>query len=212
MVDSAGKIDLYIFGAVTASISHEIKNRMAVINEHAGLMEDRIHMAETGGDINLERMKHSASKIKQQISLADSIIGNMNRFAHSIDKPRQQIDLYDSAMLAGALFERLASAKEISIEMPEPASPVILDTSFFHVLGLIWMCLNTASDLAPAKSAVTVTCGPEGGDAGLCFAIDGAAAPQTSEAVPKEIKTLADEISAEARWDPERNAIVVSFQ
>jgi hypothetical protein len=32
---------LQFFGKMTASISHEIKNVLAIINENAGLLEDR---------------------------------------------------------------------------------------------------------------------------------------------------------------------------
>jgi C4-dicarboxylate-specific signal transduction histidine kinase len=211
MADPVGKIDLNIFGAVTASVSHEIKNRMAVINEHAGLMEDRIHMAEMGSDMNIERMKQSASKIKQQITLTDSIITNMNRFAHSVDKARQQIDLHDAVMLADALFKRIASAKEISIEAPKPDSPVILETSFFHLLGLIWMCLKAAIDIAPAKSTVTIMCGHKGGDAGLYFVLDKETGGDINETILDDVKMLANALAAEARLDLEKNTIIVRF-
>jgi hypothetical protein len=42
---------------MTASISHEIKNVMAIINESAGLLEDYSLMAEKGMPIDPERLK-----------------------------------------------------------------------------------------------------------------------------------------------------------
>ena len=38
--DSIGGSGLQFFGKVSASISHELKNVLAIINENAGLLED----------------------------------------------------------------------------------------------------------------------------------------------------------------------------
>ena len=42
---------LQFFGKMTASISHEIKNVLAIINENAGLLEDLALMADRGAEI-----------------------------------------------------------------------------------------------------------------------------------------------------------------
>ena len=39
---------LRFFGKITASVTHEIKNALATINENAGLMTDYIEMAARG--------------------------------------------------------------------------------------------------------------------------------------------------------------------
>ncbi|NNG12708.1 MAG: sensor histidine kinase, partial [Halobacteria archaeon] len=38
--------ELRYFGKVTASISHELKNVLAILNEHTGLLQDLTAMAE----------------------------------------------------------------------------------------------------------------------------------------------------------------------
>jgi hypothetical protein len=38
--DSLGRQGLQFFGKISASVSHEIKNVLAVIGENAGLLED----------------------------------------------------------------------------------------------------------------------------------------------------------------------------
>ena len=55
---------LSFFGAMTASISHEIKNRMAVINEQAGLLEDLVLMSKKGKALEAERLLQLAGKVK----------------------------------------------------------------------------------------------------------------------------------------------------
>jgi len=44
---------LRFFGKIVASISHEIKNVMAIINEKAGLIKDLTLMAEKGVESDL---------------------------------------------------------------------------------------------------------------------------------------------------------------
>ena len=78
---------LQFFGKMSASISHEMKNVMAIINENAGLLEDLTVMAEKGMPIDPERLKTQASRIMKQIRRGDDIIKGMNRFAHSVDEP-----------------------------------------------------------------------------------------------------------------------------
>ncbi len=42
---------LRFFGMINASISHEIKNVLAIISESAGLMEDLLLLAQKGGGL-----------------------------------------------------------------------------------------------------------------------------------------------------------------
>jgi signal transduction histidine kinase len=80
-----GEAGLQFFGKMSASISHEIKNALAIINESAGLLDDLSLRAERGIPVEPERLKKQAGNILKQIRRADGIIQNMNKFAHSID-------------------------------------------------------------------------------------------------------------------------------
>ncbi len=84
--ENTSEMGLQFFGRMSASISHEIKNVLAIINENAGLLEDFSLMADRGVPIDPGRLKTMAEKVKRQISRADGIIKNMNRLAHSIDE------------------------------------------------------------------------------------------------------------------------------
>ena len=54
------------FGKMSASISHEIKNALAIINENAGLLEDLTLLAEQGRPTDPERLKKLAGSIITQ--------------------------------------------------------------------------------------------------------------------------------------------------
>ncbi|WP_054693217.1 hypothetical protein [Desulfosarcina cetonica] len=81
------------FGEISASISHELKNVLAIVNENAGLLDDMVRMSEQGLCLAPERVSRAALSIIRQVARGDRIIKNMNRFAHSADLPREDLDI-----------------------------------------------------------------------------------------------------------------------
>ena len=69
-----GNAGLEFFGKVSASISHDIKNVLAVINENAGLLEDFCLMAEKGKPLDPSRLKRLALDVKEQVRRGDGIV------------------------------------------------------------------------------------------------------------------------------------------
>ncbi len=55
--DIIAETGLQFFGEMSASISHEIKNVLAIVNENAGLLEDLTLMADRGKPIDPARLK-----------------------------------------------------------------------------------------------------------------------------------------------------------
>ena len=143
-----GETGLQFFGKMSASISHEIKNVLAIINENAGLLEDITLMEKKGIPLDPERIRIVAGKIKAQIGRADRIVKNMNSFAHSVDELDGHIDVNELLELLAALSLRFASMRGVTLG-PEPVSgPVIISCNPFLLENLVWSCLDFAMDLA----------------------------------------------------------------
>ena len=83
--DPIGQQELHYFGMVSASVSHELKNVLAILNENAGLLQDFAAMAEQGLPLDPDRIRRLAATMLGQIDRGDAIINRMNRFAHSAD-------------------------------------------------------------------------------------------------------------------------------
>jgi len=133
---------LQFFGRMSASISHEIKNVLAIINENAGLLEDFSLMADRGMPIDPGRLKTMAEKVKLQISRADGIIKNMNRLAHSIDETITTVDLDQTIELFMALTDRFTVMRGVKVELQLPGSPLTIPTAPFFLMNLLWLCLD----------------------------------------------------------------------
>lgn len=144
MSEPNGISSIRFFGKMMASISHEIKNRMAIINEQAGLLEDLTRMAAQGRELDISRLERMAESTKKQIALTDGIIQNMNRFAHSADNFLQPVDMDELLSLSVALSKRLAEAKNVHLNFTKEDRGVTVETSPFLLMQLIWLCINNS--------------------------------------------------------------------
>lgn len=142
--DSIGESGLRFFGKVSASIAHEIKNVLAIINENAGLLEDLTYAAQKGAAIDPERLSKACRQFSKQINRADQIVKNMSRFAHSVDQFKAQVNLHELAVLVGSLAGRLAAMRKLTIVVEPPEVVVMIDTNPFLLQNLLWLCLEYA--------------------------------------------------------------------
>ena len=149
-----GKEGLQFFGKMSASITHEIKNVLAIINENAGLLEDFTLMAEKGRPIEMERFKTVAGKIKNQVRRADGIVKNLSRFAHSADAFTEEIDLNEVLKFVVSLSGRLADMQGIALEQMHADRPVMVTTTPFCLQNLLCLCLDFAMEVTGTEKNI----------------------------------------------------------
>ncbi len=155
--------ELQFFGKMTASISHEIKNVMAIINESAGLLEDYTLMAEKGMPIKPDRLKTVSDRVTAQIGRANTITRNLNSLAHSVDEFQKSIGIKETLDLALGLCGRFADMRGVKLDFQPPADFPTVITSPFHFLNLIWQILDSAMDAADRDKTIHLSCetGPD---------------------------------------------------
>ena len=155
-LDVVYESSLQFFGKMNASISHEINNVLAIINENAGLLEDFAIMADKETPIDPARLKTMAGKILAQIKRADTMIKNMNKFAHSVDERIKYVDLNDLLELAVALSNRFASMRGVTLELDTSTNPLLITTNNFFLQNLLWQCLDFSMDAAGRGKTVSL--------------------------------------------------------
>ena len=142
--DIIAEAGLQFFGRISASISHELKNVLAIVNENAGLLEDLTLMADRGQPIDPARLKKMAKTVKKQIGRADEILKNMNRFAHSGDEAVAEVDLNQTLELFMALTERFRTMRGVEADLQLSANPLSIATAPFFLMNLLCLCLDFA--------------------------------------------------------------------
>jgi len=153
---SVSEEGLRFFGEMSASVSHEIRNKLAVINEKAGLVQDIALAMKSGRSIDPDRLALQAGKIIEQIRKANQIVGALSRLAHSVDRSGIRIDLADLIGLVVELYGRKAAQAEITIDAAVPADSVSLITSPFLLQGLIGACINLSMPRVDDSRIMTI--------------------------------------------------------
>ena len=199
------------FGKMSASISHEIKNALAIINENAGLLEDFTLLAGQGRPIDPERLKSLAGQIMKQVQRADGLVKRMNRFAHSADEPVKIIDLGEALELVASIAQRLAAMREARLDLVIPDQPVMVVANLFLLENIIWSCL----EFLLTENHKVVQLIPETTGEGARIRMVGQFPFPTdpAPAFPSEKeKALLEALKAELRLGPQVGELILSLQ
>jgi hypothetical protein len=148
MVDfpqTAGWGVLKFFGRISASISHELKNSLSIVNENAGLVEDLVLLSEKGRNLDIDRIKSLSGSIRRQVKRTDFIIRNMNKFAHSVDMEIKSVDIHEYLELITAVSARLLAARNITLQLASPQDRPSIMTSPIFLLYLLWHLIDCCS-------------------------------------------------------------------
>lgn len=207
-----GVAGLRFFGKMTASISHEIKNTLSIMNESAGLLDDLTVMAEKGMPLDPVRIKSHAGKIMKQIQRADGIVKLMNRFAHSVDEPVKSVDLFDMMEFVAALSARFASMRGVHLATPRPEKPITVQTNPFFLNHVLWMCLDFAMDKAGKGQTLVLAVGEEESRAMAIFKGLGVIGSSAEPSFLGEGSgTLMEMLGAEIEVDEKKGELVLSL-
>ena len=144
-------------GRMGASISHDIKNCLAIMNENAGLMSDHLMMAQKGVPLDTERFSGIVQRIEKQIGRADGIVKSFNNLSHSMDKPEQQIDLDEAVGLALGLGSRIIANKGIEVNHTQAAGRLYVNGSLFFLLFLIWSILENVTENLASGAVLNIS-------------------------------------------------------
>ena len=132
--------DIVFFGKISASISHELKNVMAIISEAAGFLDDLMKMAQAGKPLQLDMLQTCSREIMEEIQRGFDTIQQMNRFAHSVDDDVKQINLTEVTTLMLHIAGFLSIAAKVRFDPPLDAGPMI-ETNPFRMQNLIYQAI-----------------------------------------------------------------------
>ena len=108
---------IIFFGKITAAMTHEINNVLAIIKESAGLMQDIISMARDSDFPYLDKFQSTMAQIDKQVQRGINVTKKLNRFAHSADEPVAKIDLHELTDQIVSLSRRFARLKNVSLKL-----------------------------------------------------------------------------------------------
>ncbi len=201
---------LQFFGRVSASISHELKNVLAIVNENAGLLEDLTYMSEKGQPIDPARLIKMAETLKKQIGRADVILKNMNRFSHSIDEAVTEVDLNQMLELIAALNARHAAMRGVTVDLKLPKNTPAIRTAPFYLLNFLSLCLDFSMTASGEEKQVVLVVEEVADSALIRFRQLTGLAEERLAAFPSDHgKNLLAVLEAELTVEPDSKEVVV---
>ena len=125
-------------GRITASVTHEIQNVLAIIKENSGLMEDflLINQTEDLSDIE-EKLGRCINSIKKQAYRGVGLTSGLNGFAHITDNTQISVNVLDLVKKLISITERLFKQKNVSLSIIESEKPysIIIDPLLFQMVA-----------------------------------------------------------------------------
>jgi signal transduction histidine kinase len=160
-----GEDGLAFFGAITASVSHELNNVLSIIDQIAGLLEDQLATVRTGQPLRPERLQDIHGRIQKQTQRGIEIIRSLNRFAHSVDVPCCEFELADTLRNLLALTDRLAQLRRVRLEATYPPQALRMTGNPFLVQQAVFVGLRTFLTAAEPQTVIEIALGRSGDQA-----------------------------------------------
>ena len=206
------EVGLRFFGQITASISHEIKNCLAIMNENAGLLQDLILLSQKGKPLDPERIERIAGQINGQVRRADSVVKNLNQFAHSTDNLEKSLNLAEALSLTIALNHRLATNRGVALHFSDPKDACTVSISPFLFQYLMNRCLDVIIDVTGSGSRVDIMLQQKQGQTIVAFMLD----HRINDLEPlarfqKEIGMLLEQINCKLDWNKDQTELHLVF-
>lgn len=144
---------LKFFDKVNASISHELKNILAIISESAGFLNDLTDLAKQGENLKTSLIENCSESIAEDIQRGFATIKRMNKFAHSVDVPIKEIDILETLELTVKLSEFLSFSSKVQIINNDKDNksiltcPFLMQSSIYQILIFVYESIGPDGDV-----------------------------------------------------------------
>jgi signal transduction histidine kinase len=148
--------EVAFMGKVTAGVTHELKNVLAIIRESAGLMEDLLALSGDASFPLRDKFSTVLSKIGDQVVRGVDLTSRLNTFAHLPDETTSGLDLNEVAEQVVCLSQRFARLRGISLNVQPQEQSVIIVTNPLEIQMLLFQCVETLVKVSGKGSTITV--------------------------------------------------------
>ena len=151
--------EVAFFGKITAGITHELKNVLAIIRESSGLMGDIISISPEAVIKYQEKIQNSMVRIKDQIERGVGLTDRLNKFAHSTDETLSKIDLQETIEQLITLAQRFARLKHVVLKTVPPnqeGQPITLVTRHIQLQMALFASLECCFTVMSAGGEINI--------------------------------------------------------
>jgi C4-dicarboxylate-specific signal transduction histidine kinase len=185
-------------GKISAGMTHEIKNVLAIIRESAGLMEDLLSLCRESSFPYQEKFGKVLGTIQEQVRRGVELTTRLNRFAHSMDAPVAEIEVGAFLEQMAFLTQRFARLKRLELEVLPAEQPITIRTDPFRLQLILAACLDHLFGLVKEGGRIGLRPRLEGANVAIhIFGVkEGFTGPSPEGELPEELGSLAEIIRA----------------
>ncbi len=143
-------------GKITAGITHEMKNVLAIIRESAGLMEDLLGLAKEDSFPAREKFLKILSKIGDQVTRGVNLSNALNQFAHGPDQPLATVDMNRLIDQLVFLCQRFALSKRLTLKYVAHDQPLVFRCEVLKVQMTIFRGIDLLLNVADPGAILTI--------------------------------------------------------
>ena len=202
------------FGRITASVSHEINNVLAITNELAGLLEDIAYAAGQGAEIDGQKLTDTSKSIQKQVQRGKETVHRLNRFAHSVDNWVSEFDLNVVLNDIVGLSQRFAYRMGVRLEVAASEEPVSILGNMFFFQQVIFTALVTVMGSQEPDEVIHVSCVRSEGGAEIRIIARKGREGSDSHGGLRALEQLMQEFGGHAQLesvDETRQVLILSF-
>ena len=157
---SSDKDALRFMGRVSADISHEVTNVLAVLGELSGLLAD-LAAADRARrrPLSAEKVSMTAEKLSAQVDRGKDIVRHFNRFAHSMDLAVTPVLLDEAIERFAVLARRIAQRRRTEIVTAVGDVSVTMPLDAFALYRLLFDAFDRISEAYETVEISSVSCG-----------------------------------------------------
>lgn len=152
-------------GKITAGVTHEMKNVLAIIRESAGLMEDLLSLAKGDSFPAREKFLKIISKINDQVTRGVGLSNALSQFAHGPDQPFATVDMNRLTEQLVFLCQRFALSKRLTVKYTaHHEQPLLFRCEVLKVQMTIFRGIDFLLNVADPGAILTIRPTDRGGD------------------------------------------------
>ena len=155
-MNASGSKEAAFVGRITAGVTHELKNVLAIIRESAGLMQDLLALSGDASFPLRDKFSKVLSNIGDQVVRGVDLTGRLNAFAHLPDATMSGLDLNEVSDQVIFLSQRLARLRGISVGVQHHERSVIIVADPLKIQMLLFQCVEILVNIAGTGATITL--------------------------------------------------------
>jgi len=144
-------------GRVTASVTHELQNVLAIISENQALMNDLLAMDHSQTKEQLAKsLSKSLETIERQVLRGKTRTSELNTFAHAPDRVRAELPVVETVNALVSITRRITDLLEVEVKMADNQEEQLVETDPLLFQAAVFSCIEWLTAISRPGTVLTI--------------------------------------------------------